>query len=78
MAPACPSFRPLFTHGVHFNSRLIIGLPHRLHFLGVNNKGYRLSPAPIMMLPKQQQMNDMLKRVIDALDKDTPLVALED
>jgi len=31
-----------------------------------------------MMLPKQQQMNDMLKRVIDALDKDTPLVALED
>jgi len=48
------------------------------HFLGVDHVGHRVGPDHPTMLAKQQQMNDVLKRVVDALDQDTLLVVLGD
>ena len=48
------------------------------HFLGVDHVGHRVGPDHVTMLAKQQQMNDVLRRVVDALDKDTLLVVLGD
>jgi len=55
-----------------------MGLPHRPYFLGVSPEGHRLSPDHQTMLAEQREMNDILKRVVDALDKDTLVVVLED
>ena len=46
------------------------------HFLGVDHVGRRVGPDHPTMLAKQQQMNDVLKRVVNALDQDTLLVVL--
>jgi GPI ethanolamine phosphate transferase 3 subunit O len=48
------------------------------HFLGVDHVGHRVGPDHPTMLAKQQQMNDVLKRVVDVLDQDTLLVVLGD
>ena len=48
------------------------------HFLGVGHVGHRVGPHHPMMLAKQQQMNDVLKRAVDALDQDILLVVLGD
>lgn len=48
------------------------------HFLGVDHVGHRVGPDHPTMLAKQKQMNDVLKNVVDALDKDTLLVVLGD
>jgi phosphatidylinositol glycan class O len=48
------------------------------HFLGVDHVGHRVGPDHPTMLAKQQQINDVLKRVVDALDQDTLLVVLGD
>ena len=48
------------------------------HFLGVGHLGHRVGPHHPMMLAKQQQMNDVLKRAVDALDQDILLVVLGD
>jgi GPI ethanolamine phosphate transferase 3 subunit O len=55
-----------------------MGLPHRPYVLGVSREGHRLRPDHPTVLAKQKEMNDILKRVVDALDKDTLLVVLED
>jgi phosphatidylinositol glycan class O len=48
------------------------------HFLDVDHVGHRVGPNHPTMLGKQQQMNDVLKRVLDLLDNDTLLVVLGD
>ena len=65
---------PLLTNSTHAHSwDFLIG-----HFLGVDHVGHRVGPDHPTMLGKQQQMNDVLKRVVDALDKDTLLIVLGD
>jgi phosphatidylinositol glycan class O len=65
---------PLLTNSTHAHSwDFLIG-----HFLGVDHVGHRVGPDHPTMRGKQQQMNDVLKRVVDALDKDTLLVVLGD
>ena len=65
---------PLLTNSTHADSwDFLIG-----HFLGVDHVGHRVGPDHPTMLAKQQQMNDVLKRVVDTLDKDTLLVVLGD
>ena len=65
---------PLLTNSTHAQSwDLLIG-----HFLGVDHVGHRVGPDHPTMLAKQQQMNDVLQRVVDALDEDTLLVVLGD
>jgi phosphatidylinositol glycan class O len=65
---------PLLTNSTHAHSwDFLIG-----HFLGVDHVGHRVGPDHPTMLGKQQQMNDVLQRVVDALDKDTLLVVLGD
>ncbi|KAI0631433.1 hypothetical protein C8Q77DRAFT_1126725 [Trametes polyzona] len=48
------------------------------HFLGVDHVGHRLGPDHPTMRAKQQQMDDVLRRVVDHLDDDTLLVVLGD
>ena len=65
---------PLLTNSTHAHSwDFLIG-----HFLGVDHVGHRVGPDHPTMLGKQQQMNDILKRVVDHLDNDTVLVVLGD
>lgn len=65
---------PLLTDSTHAQSwDFLIG-----HFLGVDHVGHRVGPDHPTMLAKQQQMNDVLQRVVDALDEDTLLVVLGD
>lgn len=65
---------PLLTNSTHAHSwDFLIG-----HFLGVDHVGHRVGPDHPTMLGKQQQMNDVLKRVVDLLDNDTLLVVLGD
>ncbi|KAI0272081.1 hypothetical protein BGY98DRAFT_1002678 [Russula aff. rugulosa BPL654] len=65
---------PLLTNSTHAHSwDFLIG-----HFLGVDHVGHRVGPDHPTMLVKQQQMNDVLKRVVDLLDNDTLLVVLGD
>ena len=65
---------PLLTNSTHACSwDFLIG-----HFLGVDHVGHRVGPDHPTMLGKQQQMNDVLKRVVDLLDDDTLLVVLGD
>jgi GPI ethanolamine phosphate transferase 3 subunit O len=65
---------PLLTNSTHAHSwDFLIG-----HFLGVDHVGHRVGPDHPTMLAKQQQMNDVLKRVVDLLDDDTLLVVLGD
>jgi len=63
---------PLLTNSSHAHAwDSIIG-----HFLGVDHVGHRVGPDHPTMLAKQQQMNEVLKRVVNALDQDTLLVVL--
>ncbi|PBK83111.1 hypothetical protein ARMGADRAFT_975085 [Armillaria gallica] len=48
------------------------------HFLGVDHVGHRVGPDHPGMKTKLEQMNDVLKRVVDLLDDDTLLVVLGD
>ncbi|KAH9850999.1 hypothetical protein C2E23DRAFT_781710 [Lenzites betulinus] len=48
------------------------------HFLGVDHVGHRVGPDHPTMRAKQQQMDDVLRRVVDQLDDDTLLVLLGD
>ncbi|KAF9467526.1 hypothetical protein BDZ94DRAFT_963151 [Collybia nuda] len=48
------------------------------HFLGVDHVGHRVGPDHPSMKAKLQQMNDVLKRVVELLDDDTLLVVLGD
>ncbi|RDB21892.1 GPI ethanolamine phosphate transferase 3, partial [Hypsizygus marmoreus] len=48
------------------------------HFLGVDHVGHRVGPDHPSMKAKLNQMNDVLKRVVDLLDDDTLLVVLGD
>ncbi|KAK0474791.1 hypothetical protein IW261DRAFT_525459 [Armillaria novae-zelandiae] len=48
------------------------------HFLGVDHVGHRVGPDHPAMKAKLEQMNDVLKRVVDLLDDDTLLVVLGD
>ncbi|KAJ6632149.1 alkaline-phosphatase-like protein [Mycena sp. CBHHK59/15] len=48
------------------------------HFLGVDHVGHRVGPDHPSMKDKLQQMNRVLKRVVDLLDRDTLLVVLGD
>ena len=65
---------PLLGNSTHARSwDFLIG-----HFLGVDHVGHRVGPDHPMMLAKQLQMNEVLKRVVDALDKDTLLIVLGD
>ena len=48
------------------------------HFLGVDHVGHRLHPGHNLMKLKLQQMNDVLKRVVDQMDDETLLVVLGD
>lgn len=48
------------------------------HFLGVDHVGHRVGPDHPSMKAKLQQMNDVLGRVVDALDEETLLVVLGD
>jgi phosphatidylinositol glycan class O len=65
---------PLLTNSTRAHSwDFLIG-----HFLGVDHVGHRVGPDHPTMLEKQQQMNDVLKHVVDLLDNDTLLVVLGD
>ncbi|KAI0065074.1 hypothetical protein BV25DRAFT_1989330 [Artomyces pyxidatus] len=65
---------PLLTDSPHAASwDLLIG-----HFLGVDHVGHRIGPDHPAMKAKQQQMNDVLVRVVDVMDEDTLLVVLGD
>ncbi|KAH9964322.1 alkaline-phosphatase-like protein, partial [Lactifluus volemus] len=65
---------PLLTNSTHAHTwDFIIG-----HFLSVDHVGHRVGPDHPTMLAKLQQMNDVLKRVVDLLDQDTLLVVLGD
>lgn len=48
------------------------------HFLGVDHVGHRVGPGAPTMKEKLQQMDDVLRRVVDLLDEDTLLVVLGD
>ncbi|PFH53640.1 hypothetical protein AMATHDRAFT_1276 [Amanita thiersii Skay4041] len=48
------------------------------HFLGVDHVGHRVGPDHPSMRAKLQQMNDVLSRVVNALDDETLLVVLGD
>ncbi|KAJ6525465.1 hypothetical protein DFH09DRAFT_1046410 [Mycena vulgaris] len=48
------------------------------HFLGVDHVGHRVGPDHPSMKDKLQQMNRVLKRVVELLDRDTLLVVLGD
>ncbi|KAI0315940.1 hypothetical protein OF83DRAFT_1129538 [Amylostereum chailletii] len=48
------------------------------HFLGVDHVGHRVGPDHPTMRAKQEQMNDVLRQVVDALDEDTLLVVMGD
>ena len=48
------------------------------HFLGVGHVGHRVGPDHPTMLAKQQQTNEFLKRVVNALDQGTLLVVFGD
>jgi phosphatidylinositol glycan class O len=65
---------PLLTNSTHAHSWdfLIV------HFPGVDHVGHCLGPEHPTMLGKQQQVNDVLKRVVDLLDNDTLLVVIGD
>jgi len=68
------SSSPLLTNSSHAHTwDFIIG-----HFLGVDHVGHRVAPDHPMMLVKQQQMNEVLKRVVNTLDQDTLLVVFGD
>jgi GPI ethanolamine phosphate transferase 3 subunit O len=65
---------PLLTNSTHAHSwDLLIG-----HFLGVDHVDHRVGPDHLTMQAKQQQMNDVLKRVVGLLDNDTLFVVLGD
>ena len=65
---------PLLTNSPHAKSwDFLIG-----HFLGVDHVGHRVGPDHPAMKSKQEQMNDVLGRVVDALEPDTLLVVLGD
>jgi phosphatidylinositol glycan class O len=65
---------PLLTNSSHAHEwDILIG-----HFLGVDHVGHRVGPDHPTMLAKQQQMNEVLKRVVDTLDHQTLLVVLGD
>lgn len=48
------------------------------HFLGVDHVGHRVGPDHPSMKAKLQQMNDVLKRVVEIMDENTLLVVLGD
>ncbi|KAG7453068.1 uncharacterized protein BT62DRAFT_959308 [Guyanagaster necrorhizus] len=48
------------------------------HFLGVDHVGHRVGPDHPGMKAKLEQMNDVLKRVVELLDDNTLLVVLGD
>ena len=48
------------------------------HFLGVDHVGHRVGPDHPTMKTKLQQMDDVLRRVVDLLSDDTLLVVLGD
>ena len=48
------------------------------HFLGVDHVGHRVGPDHPSMKAKLRQMNDVLTRVVETMDKDTLLVVLGD
>ena len=48
------------------------------HFLGVDHVGHRVGPDHPSMRAKLQQMNDVLKRVVELLDDDTLFILLGD
>ncbi|WRT65563.1 uncharacterized protein IL334_002508 [Kwoniella shivajii] len=48
------------------------------HFLGVDHVGHRVGPNRDTMRIKLEQMNQVLKKVVDLLDEDTLLVVLGD
>jgi len=48
------------------------------HFLGVDHVGHRLGPAHPTMKAKLTQMNQVLIRIVEALDDDTLLVVIGD
>ncbi|KAJ7688486.1 alkaline-phosphatase-like protein [Mycena rosella] len=48
------------------------------HFLGVDHVGHRVGPDHPSMKEKLQQMNRVLKRVVELLDRDTLLVVIGD
>ena len=48
------------------------------HFLGVDHVGHRVGPDHLNMKAKLRQMNDVLTRVVETMDKDTLLVVLGD
>ncbi|KAJ6475810.1 hypothetical protein C8R47DRAFT_1021326 [Mycena vitilis] len=48
------------------------------HFLGVDHVGHRVGPDHPSMKDKLQQMNQVLRRVVELLDSDTLLVVLGD
>jgi len=48
------------------------------HFVGVDHVGRRVGPDYPTMLAKQQHMNDVLKRVVNAIDQNTQLFILGD
>ncbi|TIC16987.1 hypothetical protein E3Q13_02668 [Wallemia mellicola] len=55
------------------NTDFIIG-----HFLGVDHVGHRVGPSHETMSSKLKQMNDVLTRVVEAIDDDTLLVVMGD
>jgi phosphatidylinositol glycan class O len=48
------------------------------HFLGVDHVGHRVGPDHLSMKAKLEQMNKVLKRVVEDLDDETLLVVLGD
>ena len=48
------------------------------HFLGVDHAGHRYGPDHPAMTGKLQQMDDVLRRIIEALDEETLLVVMGD
>ncbi len=60
-------------HDSEANWDLMIG-----HFLGVDHVGHRLGPDHPAMKSKLEQMDDVLRRVVDAMDDETLLVVLGD
>lgn len=48
------------------------------HFLGVDHAGHRYGPNHFAMTAKLQQMDDVLRRIVAALDEDTLLVVMGD
>ncbi|KAF8324164.1 uncharacterized protein EI90DRAFT_3000848 [Cantharellus anzutake] len=62
---------PLLAAGENWG--LMIG-----HFLGVDHVGHRLGPDHPAMRSKLEQMDDVLRRVVNEMDDDTLLVVLGD